>query len=120
MGSFEDWCHSASTTERGGTMLNTPPSMERLLVPTKCWARKIGISTTPDLREQRDNPGKAPLQFSPVPDHQVDMRRPESPSLHPRQESPALHSRQESPALHPRQRASTCNTIIGETHSLSP
>jgi len=34
-------------------MMETSPSMERLLVPTKSWAQKIGISTTPDLREQR-------------------------------------------------------------------
>lgn len=27
--------------------------MERLLMPTKCWAHRIGISTTPDIREQR-------------------------------------------------------------------
>lgn len=30
-----------------------PPSMERLLLPTKAWAQKIGINTTPDIREQR-------------------------------------------------------------------
>lgn len=35
------------------SMVDTPPSMERLLVPTKCWAQKIGISKSPDLREQR-------------------------------------------------------------------
>merc|ERR1719356_557667 len=35
------------------SMLDTPPSMERLLVPTKCWAQKIGINKTPDVREQR-------------------------------------------------------------------
>eukprot|EP00438_Fugacium_kawagutii_P009722 Skav210494 [mRNA] locus=scaffold601:94272:105647:+ [translate_table: standard] len=27
--------------------------MERLLVPTKSWAQRIGIRKTPDLREQR-------------------------------------------------------------------
>ena len=27
--------------------------ISRLLVPTKCWARKIGVPTIPDLREQR-------------------------------------------------------------------
>jgi hypothetical protein len=30
-----------------------PPSMERLLLPTKAWAQRIGINTTPDIREQR-------------------------------------------------------------------
>merc|ERR1711963_745550 len=34
-------------------MLVTPPSMERLLIPTKCWAQKIGVNTGPDVREQR-------------------------------------------------------------------
>lgn len=33
--------------------LDTPASMERLLVPTKSWAKKIGISTSPDVRERR-------------------------------------------------------------------
>merc|ERR1719311_93751 len=37
----------------GCLAVDMPPSMERLLVPTKCWAKKIGITTTPDLREQR-------------------------------------------------------------------
>lgn len=35
------------------SMMETPPSMERLLVPTKCWAQRIVIIKTPDLREQR-------------------------------------------------------------------
>ncbi|CAE7662377.1 ubiad1, partial [Symbiodinium pilosum] len=35
------------------TNVDLPPSMERLLVPTKSWAQRIGISKTPDLREQR-------------------------------------------------------------------
>ncbi|CAE7859388.1 unnamed protein product [Symbiodinium sp. KB8] len=35
------------------TSVDLPPSMERLLVPTKSWAQRIGISKTPDLREQR-------------------------------------------------------------------
>lgn len=35
------------------SILDTPASMERLLVPTKCWAQKIGINKTPDVREQR-------------------------------------------------------------------
>eukprot|EP00435_Cladocopium_sp_Y103_P023257 s261_g5.t1 len=35
------------------TNVDLPASMERLLVPTKCWAQKIGIRKTPDLREQR-------------------------------------------------------------------
>ncbi|CAE8629020.1 unnamed protein product [Polarella glacialis] len=36
--------------------VDMPASMERLLVPTKSWASRIGISTTPDLREQRRLP----------------------------------------------------------------
>eukprot|EP00931_Biecheleriopsis_adriatica_P064466 TRINITY_DN39242_c0_g1_i1.p1 TRINITY_DN39242_c0_g1~~TRINITY_DN39242_c0_g1_i1.p1 ORF type:complete len:665 (-),score=137.33 TRINITY_DN39242_c0_g1_i1:53-2047(-) len=39
-----------------GTVVDLPPSMERLLVPTKSWAQRIGISKTPDLREQRRLP----------------------------------------------------------------
>jgi len=35
------------------SMLDVPPSMERLLVPTKCWAQRIGITTGSDVREQR-------------------------------------------------------------------
>jgi len=35
----------------------TPLNMERLLVPTKSWAKKIGISTSPDIREMR-RPGE--------------------------------------------------------------
>lgn len=42
--------------------IETPASMERLLLPTKCWAQKIGIHTSPDIREQRqlneDQPAK--------------------------------------------------------------
>merc|ERR1739848_451635 len=41
------------STSTLGEVLNTPPSMERLLLPTKCWAKKIGINTPPDIREQR-------------------------------------------------------------------
>lgn len=35
------------------TSVDLPPSMERLLVPTKSWAQRIGIRKMPDLREQR-------------------------------------------------------------------
>jgi len=35
------------------TNVDLPASMERLLVPTKSWAQRIGIRKTPDLREQR-------------------------------------------------------------------
>jgi len=45
-----------TASRRGGddiALIGTSPSMERLLVPTKCWAQKIGINTTPDIREQR-------------------------------------------------------------------
>lgn len=35
------------------SMLDVPPSMERLLVPTKSWAQRIGVSKTRDLREAR-------------------------------------------------------------------
>eukprot|EP00930_Biecheleria_cincta_P098436 TRINITY_DN90097_c0_g1_i1.p1 TRINITY_DN90097_c0_g1~~TRINITY_DN90097_c0_g1_i1.p1 ORF type:complete len:692 (-),score=138.28 TRINITY_DN90097_c0_g1_i1:184-2205(-) len=41
---------------QAGASVDLPPSMERLLVPTKAWAQKIGISKTPDLREQRRMP----------------------------------------------------------------
>jgi len=49
---------SKVTTERRacesmGSIIDTPASMERLLVPTKAWAQKIGINKNPDLREQR-------------------------------------------------------------------
>lgn len=33
--------------------MDMPASMERLLVPTKCWAERIGINKVPDLREHR-------------------------------------------------------------------
>mmetsp|Transcript_7473 Transcript_7473/g.17884 ORF Transcript_7473/g.17884 Transcript_7473/m.17884 type:complete len:428 (-) Transcript_7473:64-1347(-) len=33
--------------------VDVPASMERLLVPTKSWAQRIGISKSPDIREQR-------------------------------------------------------------------
>lgn len=36
-----------------GPTLEQSQSIERLLVPTKAWASKIGINTTPDIREQR-------------------------------------------------------------------
>eukprot|EP00927_Polykrikos_kofoidii_P029790 TRINITY_DN25698_c0_g1_i1.p1 TRINITY_DN25698_c0_g1~~TRINITY_DN25698_c0_g1_i1.p1 ORF type:complete len:956 (+),score=141.81 TRINITY_DN25698_c0_g1_i1:62-2869(+) len=39
--------------DQGSSMMNTPPSMERLLVPTKCWASKVGINTMADQREYR-------------------------------------------------------------------
>jgi len=39
----------------------TPVNMERLLVPTKSWAKKIGINTSPDLREMR-RPGEQVLK----------------------------------------------------------
>merc|ERR1712050_491709 len=39
--------------ERSGIAMDTPASMERLLVPTKCWAERIGVCKVPDLREQR-------------------------------------------------------------------
>merc|ERR1719401_911747 len=42
-------CGSSCSLDQG----ELPPSMERLLLPTKCWAQKIGINTTPDIREQR-------------------------------------------------------------------
>eukprot|EP00439_Symbiodinium_sp_Y106_P057057 s1995_g8.t1 len=41
------------------TSVDLPASMERLLVPTKSWAQRIGISKTPDLREQRRLQGDA-------------------------------------------------------------
>merc|ERR1712039_709510 len=40
-------------SERAGAAVDMPASMERLLVPTKCWAERIGISKVPDLRENR-------------------------------------------------------------------
>jgi len=40
-------------TEADAANLDTPVSMERLLVPTKSWATKIGIHTSPDVRERR-------------------------------------------------------------------
>lgn len=40
-------------TEVDASNLDTPASMERLLVPTKSWATKIGIHTSPDVRERR-------------------------------------------------------------------
>jgi len=39
-------------------------SVDRLLLPTKCWAKKIGINTTPDLRELRR---QEPLPPPPAP-----------------------------------------------------
>merc|ERR1719382_2293716 len=36
-----------------GCSMDMPASMERLLVPTKCWAERIGINKVPDLREHR-------------------------------------------------------------------
>jgi len=44
---------TASPGEHRSTAVDTPASMERLLVPTKSWAQKLGINKSPDLREQR-------------------------------------------------------------------
>jgi len=40
-------------TKFDDSTLDTPASMERLLVPTKSWAKKTGIYTSPDVRERR-------------------------------------------------------------------
>lgn len=45
---------------------DTPVNMERLLVPTKSWANKIGINTSPDLREMR-RPGDNPKECQAAP-----------------------------------------------------
>jgi len=58
----------ASGMDHLSAMMDTPPSMERLLVPTKCWAQKIGINTTPDHREQR--------RFPAPEDHREQRRLP--------------------------------------------
>lgn len=47
----------------------TPVNMERLLVPTKSWANKIGINTSPDLREMR-----RPGELQPQRDCQASPR----------------------------------------------
>lgn len=49
----ESLAASRSSLKDLESLSEVPPSMERLLVPTKCWAQKIGINTTPDIREQR-------------------------------------------------------------------
>lgn len=41
------------STEVDASALDTPASMERLLLPTKSWATKIGIRTIRDVRERR-------------------------------------------------------------------
>mmetsp|Transcript_82104 Transcript_82104/g.227694 ORF Transcript_82104/g.227694 Transcript_82104/m.227694 type:complete len:475 (-) Transcript_82104:96-1520(-) len=46
-------CGAVGAREHLSSLVDIPASMERLLVPTKCWAQKIGISKSPDLREQR-------------------------------------------------------------------
>lgn len=57
------WMKSGDFLERygpavfGGGQPSTeehPPSVERLVTPTKCWASKIGVRTAPDYREQRE------------------------------------------------------------------
>lgn len=57
------WMNSGDFLERYGPTLfggglpimeELPPSVERLVTPTKCWARKIGVRTAPDYREQRE------------------------------------------------------------------
>lgn len=55
-----------SLNECLSTIVDTPASMERLLVPTKCWAQKIGVNKSPDLREQRrvEFVEDAPVVFS--------------------------------------------------------
>jgi len=40
-------------SEFDASTIDTPASMERLLVPTKSWAKKIGVYTSPDVRERR-------------------------------------------------------------------
>jgi len=46
---------------------DTPVNMERLLVPTKSWAKKIGIHTSPDLREMRRPGEQLPKEFQASP-----------------------------------------------------
>lgn len=132
MGTAENWGRGA---DRSGHM-DTPPSMERLLVPTKCWASKIGISTTPDLREQRHaGPIKPPVNnarplcFVPVSD--APEIRSETLLPHSHVQPREIGSAGCSPVLSPREalasrgRASTSDTIIttstrGESRVSSP
>lgn len=69
-----------------------PASMERLLVPTKCWAQRVGISKAPDLREQRsmgmchdtDEDWDALIEAQPqhAPLHQANSSRTESTTIY--------------------------------------
>eukprot|EP00927_Polykrikos_kofoidii_P046563 TRINITY_DN40764_c0_g1_i1.p1 TRINITY_DN40764_c0_g1~~TRINITY_DN40764_c0_g1_i1.p1 ORF type:complete len:829 (+),score=125.79 TRINITY_DN40764_c0_g1_i1:72-2558(+) len=69
---------STASFEQGLAMMDTPPSIERLLVPTKCWASKIGINTTPDLREHRRHTPEevAASKRSPTPNPREHLGSP--------------------------------------------
>lgn len=51
--------YGTGSSEHLRSMMEVPVEMERLLVPTKCWAQRIGICKVPDVREQRRRCGEA-------------------------------------------------------------